>query len=322
MVQSLALPISFYHLLEYQTAPNPQHQPKMASMEVQRGPTSRVGVDSSAAAGPRYHDPYDLHHRSHSHPHATMSRTRKRKAESQDNHRLSKRLSLLNLEKNGPKLYVPVENPNLNVIPEHPVQDNLAQGSSSVVTSSDGMQLDDTKHKVYIYDLDAELSSADENSENESSLPGSPTSGRGRLVFLPDIEKHLSRSRIPPAIFANKEGDIAGHNINDMQMVLYSEPSSLSVPREHDSVRKAILEARARARQRQKDSQGEAKPESLEPSVIIPVVPPTTPDTRNFGSHNVNMAIDNTSGHDLSQNTPSWQDGLAVDDDMDAMDMD
>ncbi|KAI0505798.1 hypothetical protein F5B22DRAFT_492028 [Xylaria bambusicola] len=302
-------------------------------MEVQLGPTNRVGVDSSAAADPRYHDPYDLHHRIHSNPHAhadrpgygspaTMSRTRKRKAESQDNQRLSKRLSLLNLERNGPKLYVPVETPSLNALPEHPVQDNLAQGSASPVTANDGMQLDDTKHKVYIYDLDAELSSADENSESESSLPGSPTSGRGRLVFLPDIEKHLSRSRIPHAVFANKEGDLAGHNINDMQMVLYSEPSSLTVPREHDSVRKAILEARARARQRQKDGQSEAKREPLEPNMVIPVVPSSTPDMRNFSSNNVDMAIDNPSGHHLSRSTTPWHDGLAVDDDVDAMDMD
>lgn len=111
------------------------------------------------------------------------------------------------------------------------------------------MQLDNTKHKVYIYNLDDELSS----SENESDADD------GRLVFLPDIEKHLRANRYPPLqstplpmripkpILPNKDGELAG-----MQLVLYSDgPSSISVPEEQDSVRKAILEARARLREKQ-----------------------------------------------------------------------
>lgn len=97
------------------------------------------------------------------------------------------------------------------------------------------MQLDESKHKVYIYDLDAELSSDGESSSDE-----------GKLVFLPDIEKHLRASRIPPRVLANSDGELAG-----MQMVLYSEPKSLTVPEAQDSVRKAVVEARARLRRRQ-----------------------------------------------------------------------
>jgi hypothetical protein len=100
----------------------------------------------------------------------------------------------------------------------------------------DMMQLDDTKHKVYIYDLDAELS------DSESS------SDEGKLIFLPDIQKHLRETRIPPRILANSEGELAGNNL---QLVLYNIPSSLTVPEEQDSVRRAILETRARARARQ-----------------------------------------------------------------------
>lgn len=109
------------------------------------------------------------------------------------------------------------------------------------------MQLDNTKHKVYIYNLDDELSS----SENESDADDA-----GRLVFLPDIEKHLRANRYPPLqnpipipkpILPNKDGELAG-----MQLVLYSDgPSSISVPQEQDSVRKAIIEARARLREKQ-----------------------------------------------------------------------
>jgi hypothetical protein len=97
------------------------------------------------------------------------------------------------------------------------------------------MHLDDTKHKVYIYDLDAELS------DSESS------SDEGKLVFLPDIERHLRETRIPPRVLANNQGELAGNNL---QLVLYNVPSSLTVPEEQDSVRRAIVETRARARAR------------------------------------------------------------------------
>lgn len=100
----------------------------------------------------------------------------------------------------------------------------------------DIMRLDDTKHKVYIYDLDAELS------DSESS------SDEGKLVFLPNIEKHLRETRIPPRVLANSEGELAGNNL---QLVLYNVPSSLTVPEEQDSVRRAIVETRARVRARQ-----------------------------------------------------------------------
>jgi hypothetical protein len=101
----------------------------------------------------------------------------------------------------------------------------------------DAMHLDDTKHKVYIYDLDAELS----DSESDD----------GKLIFLPDIEKHLRESRIPPSVMANSEGELAGNK----QLVLYNVPSSLTIPEEHDGVRKAIIEARARIRAKQEQAQ-------------------------------------------------------------------
>ena len=98
------------------------------------------------------------------------------------------------------------------------------------------MQLDDSKYKVYIYNIDDELSS---DSEVED----------GKLVFLPDIEKHMriNRMPIPPPIVPNSDGELAG-----MQMVLYNVPSSITVPEEQDSVRKAIIESRARLRAKQK----------------------------------------------------------------------
>jgi len=101
------------------------------------------------------------------------------------------------------------------------------------------MHLDDAQHKVYIYDLDAELSDSESSDD-------------GRLVFLPDIEKHLRETRIPASIMANSDGELAGQN---QQLILYNIPSSLSVPEEKDGVRKAIIETRARARALAKEEQ-------------------------------------------------------------------
>ncbi|ROV92846.1 hypothetical protein VPNG_09087 [Cytospora leucostoma] len=183
---------------------------------------------------------------------------RKRKADTQDtnNERLSKRLSLLNLEQKGARLYVPVEQTQLpSPIPESSASTTtisannapLLNAAATTATTAGGdelMHLDDTSHKVYIYNLDDELSSESE-----------PDDPEGKLVFLPDVEKHLRANRIVPGIGVpkpitpNKDGELAG-----MQLVLYDEgPSSLTVPVEQDSVRKAIIEARARVRQRQQE---------------------------------------------------------------------
>ncbi|CAG8980535.1 hypothetical protein HYALB_00002532 [Hymenoscyphus albidus] len=167
-------------------------------------------------------------------------KVRKRKAETQENERLFKRLSLLNLERNGQKLYVPVEQASLNAA-------STNSQTPAQAKDEDIMQLDNSKHKVYIYDLDAELSDSGESDD-------------GKLVFLPDIQKHLRENRIPPFIRANSEGELAGNN----QLVLYNIPTSLTVPEEQDSVRKAIIEtrARARAKQDQKRNDNNRNPQS------------------------------------------------------------
>ncbi len=92
------------------------------------------------------------------------------------------------------------------------------------------MQLDDSKDRVYIYNLDDELSGAESEEE--------------KLIFLPDIEKRLTK--IPKSVLTNTDRAATSN-----EMVLYSVPQSLSVPKEQDNVRKAIIETRARARQMQ-----------------------------------------------------------------------
>lgn len=108
------------------------------------------------------------------------------------------------------------------------------------------MQLDNTANKVYIYNFDDELSDSDSSSDES------------KLIFLPDIEKRLRNTRIPAIILANKEGELAGRNLHT-DLVLYNVPSSLSVPEDRDSVRKAIIETRARAREKQRRDQERAR---------------------------------------------------------------
>lgn len=200
--------------------------------------TPTPGPPASASVNPQDFNP-------------TRRMRRKRKAESQDNERLSKRLSLLNLgmlislqgswpypsyeaytpiEQSGSKLYVPVE--TLSTEANAPATHDAPKSKHAI--PDDTMQVDDSKHKVYIYNIDDELSSDSESDD-------------GKLVFLPDIEKHLKLNRIPPSILANDEGELAG-----MQLVLYSDPKSLTVPEEKDSVRKAIIESRHRVREQQR----------------------------------------------------------------------
>ncbi len=92
------------------------------------------------------------------------------------------------------------------------------------------MDLEDTKHKIYIYDLDKELEGCESDSEE-------------RPIFVPDIEKHLNN--LPKLLLLS---DAAREVAKNMQMVLYNVPTSLTVPEDKDSVRKAIIESRQRMR--------------------------------------------------------------------------
>ncbi|KAJ9149735.1 hypothetical protein NKR19_g5508 [Coniochaeta hoffmannii] len=196
----------------------------------------------------------------------SLIHTRKRKADSQpdSNERLSKRLSLLNLEQNGHRLYVPVEvaqrtdassstyasTPQL--APTIPASASSPSSPSQLPPQpssldDEPMHLDSTKHKVYIYSLDDEL--ADEPPESSAADE--------RVVFLPDIERHLRANRIPPSLLLRDRPDL--DDLAAKQLVLYHVPSSISVPEEQDSVRKAIIEARQRVRERQEAEREEVK---------------------------------------------------------------
>jgi hypothetical protein len=93
------------------------------------------------------------------------------------------------------------------------------------------MQVEDTKDKVYIYDLDKELAEVESDED--------------RPVFIPDIEKHVMK--LPKLVLIGDDVKAAANK----QMILYRVPTSLSVPQDKDSVRKAIIESRRRAQENQ-----------------------------------------------------------------------
>lgn len=88
---------------------------------------------------------------------------------------------------------------------------------------------------VFIRDLDEEIDEVEDDD--------------GGLVFLPDIEKRLTR--IPYNLTGNVDANLTPSN--STALVLYSVPTSLSVSEEKDNVRRIIAEARNRVRLKQAD---------------------------------------------------------------------
>lgn len=92
------------------------------------------------------------------------------------------------------------------------------------------MLLDDTKHTVFIHDIDREI--IDDNVQG------------GAIDFLPGVTEKLMP--IPKSFVVNAKPQ-------SKELVLYREPKSLSIPVGEDCVRRAIIEMWARARVKQTD---------------------------------------------------------------------
>lgn len=149
--------------------------------------------------------------------------------------RLAKRFELLELAKR------PIAKPAHrleNGRVQHALNPSTVTQTSSTTTpyksnELDHMELEDTKHRVYVHDLDKELEEFEDDPPSDSEHP----------IFLADIEKHLMK--LPKHVL---QDDSTRKTLEDMQLVLYGAPVSLTVPEEKDSVRRAIIEARQRAR--------------------------------------------------------------------------
>lgn len=158
------------------------------------------------------------------------------------------------------------------------------------------MEVEDTKDKVYIYDLDKELAESESDDE--------------RPIFIPDIERHLL-ARIPRHVLI---GDDAREAAKHMQMIIYSAPKSLTVAPEKDNVRRAIIESRKRAQERQ--------------AFTIPAAPENLPsNTMNASFQGGRGATQGTNGSVPGPNGfPGFNAGNltpeTIEEDIDVMDMD
>jgi len=137
--------------------------------------------------------------------------------------RLAKRFDLMNLENRGGRLHIPLSGASTST---------AAKQARKPQSVSDVMQIEETKDRIFIHDLEQEAAEIESDEEHP--------------IFLPDIEKLLSR--VPKSVLV---GDDDIKSRENLQMVLYKVPTSLTVPEATDSVRKVIMEARQRARDSQ-----------------------------------------------------------------------
>merc|ERR1712113_72845 len=152
-----------------------------------------------------------------------------------DDQRFTKRFNLLSLGNRqdqgdgenahaSSNYYIPVS-PSLK--PNASASDERNDGRQASTEGEELMVVDDTRDRVYIHNLDDELAEIESSDEE-------------RLIFLPDIEKKLSR--LPSHVLTGQKHD------KNQELVLYSVPQSLTPSEESDITRKTILEARQRAR--------------------------------------------------------------------------
>ena len=88
------------------------------------------------------------------------------------------------------------------------------------------MLLDDTQHTIFIHDIDREIEDSNSQEDTVNFLPG------------------FTGNSIPSFL-------ILGTKPTGNELVLYQEPTSLTIPKEEDNVRRAIAETRARTREKQ-----------------------------------------------------------------------
>ncbi|KAF8424678.1 hypothetical protein EV426DRAFT_514616, partial [Tirmania nivea] len=132
---------------------------------------------------------------------------------------LSKRLSLLNLN------YGSFNNITLSRKPTPTSITKSPKKQPSSLAEQERMEVDNV---VYVSDLDSD-SESDTDDE---------------IVFIPDIERKLSR--IPYQLVSGTSKNLSPST----EIVLYSVPSSISIPEQKDVVRRAIIESRQRLREK------------------------------------------------------------------------
>jgi hypothetical protein len=163
--------------------------------------------------------------------------------------------------------------------PSSPHPPNSLPHAAHRATDEDYMPVDDTPHRIIIHDLDNEIAQieAEEASHAQS-------------LFLPEIDKKVSGD-IAHHLLQRGGGQNHDRNQHHMHMnvphlsldkppenfstalILYREPSSISVPEEEDVVRKTIIEARKRAREKSAEEQKQRERLAIERDAMLTTHP-------------------------------------------------
>ena len=152
---------------------------------------------------------------------------------------------------------------------QHPSR-NHSYDAASHGTTDDCMTVDDTAYRVWVRDLDAEIAEIEAAEAEEQNAD----------LHITDAGKEYSRSKVPEHLLRQNPSDPTGSVATDMQMILYRDPISISVPEEDDAVRKTIIEARQRMRDKQ------AKEREHQPPTIVERG--SVPEIAAFDRHDLN----------------------------------
>lgn len=166
---------------------------------------------------------------------------------------LTKRLSLLNLN-NG---FFPPHRKFSSLPPTHKRQRKTPHSPAE----QERMEVDNV---IYISDLES-----DSDSDTE------------QVIFIPEIEKKLNQ--IPYQIASRDNNKSTS---TSTELVLYSVPSSISVPETKDVVKRAIIESRQRLRE--KSFEGVPSP-SQAAQVTPSIPPPPSPPPQVNGGMNMDV---------------------------------
>ncbi|KAJ9615754.1 hypothetical protein H2200_001831 [Cladophialophora chaetospira] len=121
------------------------------------------------------------------------------------------------------------------------------QPTPAPLPDTDFMTIDETPNRIIIHDLSSEIAEIEAEEARHNAT-----------LFLSDLDKKVSA--LPQHLLQSQNHDRNSHfpriglerppeNLSTA-LVLYRDPSSISVPEEEDVVRKTIIEARKRAREK------------------------------------------------------------------------
>lgn len=120
------------------------------------------------------------------------------------------------------------------------------------------MPVEDSRHRIFISDLDAAIA------EIEAEERAAKEKEQERAFFLPDdVNKEMSS--VPEQVLRSS-ANASANPATSQALVLYKDPFSISVPLENDAVHKAVYEARRRIRDRNNSHPSQGDPVEMEPT--------------------------------------------------------